>query len=206
MEHSVFEPPSNRHAKIWRFINFHKFTDMISTNTLYFTRLNRLDDPFEGLFTNARIRFDELVYDSTKPDDYVRGVIKSFHMSPYEFRKSSYVNCWHLNEYESELLWGRYSFMDGGVAIQSTYDRLVNSLKYTPIGVYVGKIKYMDWDAESTPMDNLMNPIVTKKKNYQDEKELRAAIVFNNYRKKRMKEAMRIKVNLNELVESVYIT
>lgn len=171
--------------------------------------MDRLDDPFEGLYSKARIRFDELVYDSTEASDYARSVIRGIHTSPYELRKSSYVNCWHINEYESELLWSRYSFMEGGVAIQSTYDKLVSSLQDTPHGVYVGKIKYMDWDTESTPTGNLMNPLVTKKKNYQDENELRAALVYLHHRlvlKKQMSKGIRIPVKLVELIDSICIS
>lgn len=110
-----------------------------------------------------------------------------------------------MSEYESELLWSRYSFMDGGVAIQSTFQRLVSSLKIRH-NVYIGKIKYMDWDTEFTPIGNLMNPIVTKRKNYQDEKELRAAIVYYYDIKKQMKQGMHVPVDLSELVESIYLS
>ena len=77
-----------------------------------------------------------------------------------------------MNDYETELLWSRYSFMDGGVAIQSTFERLRLSLNI-PHAVYIGIMKYMDWETEPTPIGNMMNPIVTKRINYRDEKELR---------------------------------
>ena len=73
--------------------------------------------------------------------------------------------------FETELLWSRYSFMDGGVAIQSTFERLI-SLDISH-AVYIGIMKYMDWETQSTPIGNMMNPIVTKRINYRDERELK---------------------------------
>ena len=61
--HSVFEPPPDN-TKIWRFMNFQKFVSMITDSSLSFSRLDKLGDPFEGLHTKARIKFDEKVYDS----------------------------------------------------------------------------------------------------------------------------------------------
>jgi hypothetical protein len=104
-----------------------------------------------------------------------------------------------MNNYESELLWTRYSFMEGGLAIQSTFDKMVTSLRDTSHGIYIGKIKYMDWDTESTPNVNITSPIITKKKNYQDENVLRAAIIYFHVLKKRKEQGIRVRVNLTEL-------
>ena len=111
-----------------------------------------------------------------------------------------------MSEYETELLWTRYSFMDGGVAIQSTFERLKSCLNI-PNAVYIGKIKYKDWDTERTTIDsNMMNPIVTKRKNYQDERELRAVIVTTYNRRKQKHSGMNVPVNLIKLVESIYLS
>jgi hypothetical protein len=206
--HSVFEAPAGN-PRIWRFMNFHKFVSMITTGSLYFSRLDKLGDPFEGLHTKARIQFDEKVYDSydsSQSSEYGKSVIRGMHLDPYEQRRKSFVNCWHMNEYETELLWSRYSFMDGGVAIQSTFERLKSCLNVAN-AVYIGMIKYKDWETERTPIDsNMMKPIVTKRINYRDERELRAAIVTRYNRRKQTQLGMNVPVDLIELVESVYIS
>jgi hypothetical protein len=76
--HFVFEPPPEN-TKIWRFMSFHKFVSMVTNGSLYFSRLDKLGDPFEGLYTNARIQFDEKVYDSydySEASDYGKSVIR----------------------------------------------------------------------------------------------------------------------------------
>ncbi|MEP6576414.1 MAG: hypothetical protein ABJB85_08310, partial [Nitrososphaerota archaeon] len=153
--HSVFEPPADN-TIIWRFISFQKFVSMITNSSLYFTRLDKLGDPFEGLYSKARIQFDEKVYDSydsSEASEYGKSVMRWMHLDPYKQRRTSFVNCWHMSEYETELLWSRYSFMDGGVAIQSTFERLKSCLNI-PHAVYIGKIKYMSWETEATPIGN----------------------------------------------------
>ena len=205
--HSVFEsPPDN--TRIWRFMNFQKFMSMLTNSSLYFSRLDKLGDPFEGLYSKARIQFDEKVYDSydsSEASDYGKSVIIWMHLAPYKQRRTSFVNCWHMSDYETELLWSRYSFMDGGVAIQSTFERLKSCLKI-PHAVYIGIIKYKDWATEPTPIGNLMNPIVTKRINYQDERELRAAIVSSFDLRKQTQRVMNVPVNLIELIESIYVS
>ena len=205
--HSVFEAPAGN-PRIWRFMNFQKFVSMITNGSLYFSRLDKLGDPFEGLYSKARIQFDEIVYnsyDSSQASDYGKSVMRWTHFNPYEQRRTSFVNCWHMSDYETELLWSRYSFLDGGVAIQSTFDRLKSCLNI-PHAVYIGIMKYMDWDTELTPIGNLMNTIVTKRKNYQDERELRAAIVSSFDRRKQTQRGMNVPVNLIELIESIYVS
>ena len=205
--HSFFEPPPDN-TRIWRFMNFHKFVSMVTNSSLYFSRLDQLGDPFEGLLTKARIQSDEKVYDSydsSEASEYGKSVIRWMHLDPYKQRRTSLANCWHMNDYETELLWSRYSFMDGGVAIQSTFERLRSSLNI-PNAVYIGIMKYMDWETEPTPIGNMMNPIVTKRINYRDERELRAAIVTGFDRRKQTQSGINVPVNLIELVESVYIS
>lgn len=205
--HSVFEsPPDN--TRIWRFINFQKFMSMITDSSLYFSRLDRLGDPFEGLYSKASIQFDEKVYDSydsSEASNYGRSVIKGIHSTAYKIRRTSFANCWYMNEYETELLWSRYSFMDDGVAIQSTFERLKSCLNI-PHAVYIGKIKYKIWETEPIPIGNMMNTIVTKKINHRDERELRAAIVTSFDIKPQTKKGIYVPVDLIELVESIYVS
>lgn len=42
--HSLPDPDT----RIWRYVDLTKFLDMLSRRKLYFARLDRLGDPFEG--------------------------------------------------------------------------------------------------------------------------------------------------------------
>lgn len=55
-EHPVFEKPENENAKIWRYIDFTKFVSLLDKSALFFTRADRLGDPFEGSYSRANIK------------------------------------------------------------------------------------------------------------------------------------------------------
>lgn len=95
-KHSDFkEPPEG--PKLWRFTDFAKFYAMMSSNSLYFSRLDRLEDQFEGHFSQARIELDQKIYDLPDTNDHRKNVLKMIYAP---IRKDSFVICWHMNEYE----------------------------------------------------------------------------------------------------------
>lgn len=111
-----------------------------------------------------------------------------------------------MSEHESELLWSRYSFMTEGIAIQSSFDRLVRSLKDYLQGVYIGKVRYVDWGKEVTPIENVMYPMLRKRINYRDERGLRATIFISNILKNPRKLGFHVPVDLMELIETIFIS
>lgn len=67
-DHPVFKEPGDREIKIWRYMDFTKLVFSLEESGLFFSRLDRLGDPFEGSVPrknlNSRIevfkkRFDE---------------------------------------------------------------------------------------------------------------------------------------------------
>ena len=46
MYEDKIEIPDNN-QKIWRYMDFSKYLDMLTTNTLYFTRADKLEDPYD---------------------------------------------------------------------------------------------------------------------------------------------------------------
>jgi hypothetical protein len=47
-DHSVFKEPEDREIKIWRYMDFTKLVFSLEESGLFFSRLDRLGDPFEG--------------------------------------------------------------------------------------------------------------------------------------------------------------
>jgi capsid portal protein len=50
-EFKHFEFPSNKHARIWRYLDFTKFVSMLETKSLWFTQLAKMEDTFEGSYS-----------------------------------------------------------------------------------------------------------------------------------------------------------
>lgn len=49
-----------------------------------------------------------------------------------EFPKNLFVNCWNMNENESDAMWKVYASNDKGIAIQSSLGNLIDSSKNSP--------------------------------------------------------------------------
>ena len=186
-------PPDK--TKIWRFTDFHKFYSMLLTESLHFSRLDRLEDQFEGHYSRGTLEFFQKAHDD--PD--AESILYLIKILVDPIRKKAFVNCWHMNDYESDLLWHRYSSMSGGVAIASTAKRLRDCFQKE---VYIGEVEYFDLK-HVMPYDNPLRRVVFKLKEYQDEHELRAIIPYESDKKF---TGLQVKVNLHDLIESVYIS
>ncbi len=154
-EHSAFETPPHT-CTIWRYMSFAKFAWLIARESLYFSRLDQHDDEWEGLI-------------SKKPENIE-------HRKYIRFTK--YINCWHINNNESNAMWKLYGPAGETVVIKTTVGALIKSLK-SGIPVYIGKINYKE---RSIPEGNLYWPVIFKRKPFQHEKELRLCIssAFND--------------------------
>ena len=137
-EYPVFQSPG-ANAKIWRYCDLAKFVCLLSRRGLYFPLAACLDDPFEGVLPR--------ILASLVPRDVLPVLAKS--------RLTTFVNCWHLNEYESAGMWQLYSRMKEGLAIQSTFSRLTSSFRgfslvpadlVPPSAIFAGIVNYIDYD------------------------------------------------------------
>jgi hypothetical protein len=139
--------PRNPHLKVWRFLDFAKFVDMLERKALFFSSVMAFDDPYEGKLPSSFARLilaDEIfVEDKRGKDGFVsirKRLIKSMG------KRSSFVNCWYLGEYESDGMWQLYSNKERGIAIRSTFKRLVKSIEEDTNPILIEKVKYIDYD------------------------------------------------------------
>jgi hypothetical protein len=47
----------------------------------------------------------------------------------YAYRKSYFINCWHLSEYESSAMWDIYSRKNEGIAILSSETNFMKAFR-----------------------------------------------------------------------------
>jgi len=169
-KHPEFEEPKDEETKIWRYLDFTKFVSYLDRRALFFTRADKLDDRYEGKFTDADInRWKDVLKIKRKTEK-----IEIFN----GFRKVINISSWHINEYESAAMWKLYLTSKEGVAIQSTFKRLKDSFKENKRDdIYIGFVKYIDYEKDSIPDGNIFNPFLYKRKSFEHEKELRAIIM-----------------------------
>jgi hypothetical protein len=133
-----------------------------------------------------------------------------------QYRSITFVNSWHIKEHESAAMWKVYLSNNEGIAIQSTYQRLIDSLSiYDDFEVYVGRIKYIDYDKEAIPMGNILSPYLYKRKSFEYEDELRALIwtpqhgkndLLNPQNNKFLNTpGLLVDVDIEKLIDSIYV-
>lgn len=178
-----FEPPSNSNIRIWRYVDFAKFASMIDSSTLHFTRLDQMEDEYEGAFSEGSFDVVRAVgvgaeYDQMEDElnQYQRG---EMNLVRDMNRMGAFVNCWHMNEVESAAMWKIYSGL--GIAIQSTFQRLADSFTDPHESEYISTIKYEDFMTlqMSVGQENRIEPTLYKRNMFEYERELRAFWLYH---------------------------
>jgi hypothetical protein len=183
--------------KIWRYMDLAKFVHMLATGTLYFPCITELKDPYEGWLPRSHIKalrqlnrpiLDDLktTLDSIAARDPARdrGSLDDIQKKTQRdlnprvvLRKVNRmfgVNCWHINEHESEAMWQLYTVAGQGVAIESTKARLEGALRGD--GITVDQVRYEDFSSAKIEKGHKRYAGFLKRKSFAHEQELRATI------------------------------
>jgi hypothetical protein len=228
--HPAFQPPDDGDAKIWRYMDFTKYVSMLDTSRLHFCRIDKLDDKFEGSLPHTYYLTERMNRFLKKrfPEKYQRlssqGKFQTNKLSAIgqARRKWAFVNCWHMSNDESVAMWKLYLKSNEGVAIQTTYNNLCEAFNECKYDVWIGIVKYIDYNSAKIPSGNSNYRFVYKRKAFDYEKELRAVIRRYPISEKELNSGqvtieelaeaniypkyMKIPVNLDTLVQKVYVS
>lgn len=187
-KHGTFVDPDNLNEKLWRYIDFTKLVSMLLTQSLHFVRADQFQDPFEGSYSLPSIeRYDSYLakIEATEnlPPQAIKNLRDGWKNLP-QLRESQRlthaVNCWHLNQYESAAMWSLYLKSNEGIAIQSTYQRFCRSFHETSIPVFIGKVRYIDYEIEAfNDPGNMFSAFLHKRKSFEHEHEVRAIVTHD---------------------------
>jgi hypothetical protein len=172
-------PPDNQ--SIWRYMPFTKFAWLIANKSLYFSRLDQHDDWWEGLLPKSS---------DNETKKYIR--------------YNRFINCWHMNESESDAMWKLYGGSSGEtIAIKTSVGRLIQALEKSHIPVNIGEVKYEEKTTENR-YNPLYSPVLYIRKPFQHERELRLCVTselnFNPPDFTQLKEAFAsLDIHSNEL-------
>lgn len=201
--HPSFTPPAEPTVKVWRFMSLAKFLDLLERHDLYFPKVTTLDDPLEGSLSDATVealrRYPEQFEEPEK--SRLRGVIEHNLGVMRQARDLVHVSSWHINEHESAAMWRLYSPGEEGLGIQSTFKRLTQSFHPAPMDVYAGVVRYLDYAREEMPKFNVFDPALHKRRSFEHERELRAAVLTAA-----PQPGVYVPVDLSILIERVYLS
>ena len=209
--HPVFLQPLDSTARVWRYLDLPKFIDLLHKRTLTLSRIDKFLDPFEG-----SIPFHTLQELERRLN--LHGINQQSREQGFQIRKSmrtrTYANCWNLSESESNALWRLYCGDSQGVAICTTYAALQDSLIPYP-NFYTGLVRYIDFDKESYPEDeiNVYHLAMHKQTAFAHENEVRVVWIDNSATRfarpgETEEERAPIKSlnwNIEKVIQSVYV-
>lgn len=198
-------------------MNFAKFYDLVIHKSLFFARLDRFPDNFEG--TLHELTRKEL-YDYRKAFAYTSNKeaedwTKSELANIESYKAHILVNCWSLSEEENYALWKVYlSGSKEGVAIKSTIDRLNKALEENKdFTIYLGKVTYEPITREKL---DVFTVSTNKRAYYSYECEYRALITnafelaLNDQGKQtklpKYEIGAQVTVDLQTLIDNIYVS
>lgn len=212
-EHPTFIQPESEDIKVWRYMDFTKLVSFIDSRRLYFTRADKFDDPFEGSWPKVNVAAREVVPEDIKPEareTFLASMRGMGEMNKHWPRYNA-INCWHMNNHESAAMWKLYLKSNEGIAIQSSYSKLKKSL-IDDETVYLGVVKYIDYDTEYINEWNLLAPFMHKRKSFEYEQEVRALVTKWPVGEKRIdfnidtiEHGLQIRADVEALVERIFI-
>jgi len=151
----------NLDTKIWRYLSFDKFIDLISTDHLYFSTPDNFDDTWECYppagFLIAENWKEKLIGNASMKDVnfdlLLENSVAGFEAAYYEESRYAF-SCWSKSDRDHAALWNLYTDNKNGVAISTTPKALIESvIKENNVMSYlmVGCVEYLDFEDEKLP-------------------------------------------------------
>ena len=192
-------------------MSIEKYLSLLQYSELYFTRVDRFADEFEG---------------SIPEKEDIQTDIEELLTA---FRSLIHLDCWHVNETESVTMWERYA--PKGIVIKSDIEHILNALDVEEDhSIHLCEVEYIDFSEEEISLvdqgddsrsSNLYGPCRYKRDYFTEEREIRLITNVQAAHSRRNElenesfeldefkqmeeEAIRIDVNLGELIKDVII-
>lgn len=189
---------------LWRYMDFSKFMALLVNRKLYLTRVDKLaelGDKFEGTLPPITPKKYKGFFDNEFQKRYDTEKSK-------DFKRFYYVNCWHCNENESDAMWKLYVKGNQGIAIRTTFRKLIDSIKNEQKKIVIKYVEYKDqWKSHPDNKHIHIYTCLTKKKCFEHEKEVR--LIWHNETAENSNcvgpEGIEISCNRTTLIDTVYL-
>jgi hypothetical protein len=215
----VFYPKTD--YTIVKYIDLTKFISLLYNQSLFFCRLDKLEDQFEGTTAKAnfdfRVKWNQQLRETgffkvpMTDETIIKNVTEEF-KSEKKFKAINCVNCWNKKDDESAALWKIYSDFSKGIMIKSSISRLEKSLENREEEILLSEIHYLNYNKQIMPDGYIVFPFIHKQiaYSYEDEVRLIYGIKTENneehdWTKEEVLEGIYIKCDLNELIEEIII-
>jgi len=202
--HPSLTLPPNTRQQLWRYYSAERLRDLLTSSELFFTELSRFDDALEGRLTR---RTREHLSRWTRHQQGKDVLASERSVDQYEkFHDDFLVSCWHMNDFESFLMWKAYA--DRGLAVRTTFERVRAALAEAKEHVTGGMVNYVDHERDRTSVGNVVQTIMVKAVQYSDERELRLLLWDKepaNATLNRVEGGVRVKLPVGVLIDAIVV-
>lgn len=203
--------------KLWRYMSYSKFQNLMETSAVYFCRLDKFKDQLEGTQPKGSLKFAHATGNPWQMYEryYMDAMLNMV-------RNVMFVNCWHINDSENPFMWENYATCHGneGVAIQTDLNAVKRAFSKATRKISDMRITYVDFETHDIDyfMQDPFKFVTLKDKQFLAENELRFVTVEDEYpyvdeddvccvEKKQYTdhEGELIEVDLKELIKCIYL-
>lgn len=168
---------------VWRYMSFDRFVDILAKKSLFFTRADRFEDPYEGYKPKSIKLIQKEAADRLK-NNTPSEISEIFNGNSQEkflenWRRYVMCSCWHHNDGQSVAMWKIYSAHNNGVAIKTTMGNLKASLS-DEHDVYIGKVNY---DTKTTYEHRYWEDLAFSPRSSSTEEQFKKILYFPYFRK-----------------------
>ena len=218
-DHPCFKLTCPEDSRIWRYMDFTKLVSMLEESALWFTRADCFEDPFDSELPNTVIetmkaRWEKTREEAAKMPSPLKEILTQQAEGGRKFwsemRQQYVVNCWHQNEHESAAMWSLYLKSNEGIAIVSTPNKLIESVRNARYWLSVGSVEYVDFN-NYPPYSNMFIPVLRKRMSFQHENELRVvALNVDSDETLSAKpfetKGVAVKIAVPQLIDAIYVS
>ncbi len=134
---------------VWRYMPFSKFVSLLVYQAIWFSKLNILQDQFEGMMPRATKEMMQEHHRELKrnfPAEYHSQFEEMASRNEQDSRELLVVSCWFLEEDESDRMWREYGGGEQAVAIKSTVKQLIDNIgvPHDKHETHIGRVSYID--------------------------------------------------------------
>ena len=145
--------PDDLKNAIWRYMPFSEFVSLLTYQALWFSKLNILQDRYEGLIpaaVKARMAVENQPYKTWfNTPEHHRQIDAWPTWNETAVRELLVVSCWFESEVESQHMWDEYGHSNESIAIKSTIGRLEKAVRRDPTISHIGRVRYVDHDVHA---------------------------------------------------------
>jgi hypothetical protein len=197
---SYLQPRQNLIAsgKIWRYLTYFKFEDLIKSHSLYFTRLDQFPDKLEGVSPYSCIK--AILADKQKNEEQRREAFRLYKIRMENNRKVGFACCWHINDEINYDMWENYGQNStDSICIETNVNRLKKVLEKSQLPFLEEPVQY--FDEPYFNQNAYWFPSLFKRGNFKYEREFRSILFVHGF------DIKGVKININpaELIRRIYI-